>query len=60
MLSNLIRALRSQTNRSSKSLRDGFKQLDASQLKQVAGGAPRGGWLSPEGQAQSKAPRGGW
>lgn len=60
MLSNLIRAFFPQAHQASKSLPQGAKTIDASQLKQVAGGAPRGGWLASEGEVQMRAPRGGW
>jgi len=34
--------------------------LDPKDLLRVAGGAPRGGWLSTEVADTTQAPRGGW
>ena len=34
--------------------------LDPKDLQRVAGGAPRGGWLSTESAESTQAPRGGW
>lgn len=60
MLRSLFRAFFSPAAPSAKSLPDGVKSIDVSQLKQVSGGAPRGGWLSTEGAGNYSAPRGGW
>ena len=44
----------------------GPRALDASELAQVSGGAPRGGWLaaltttSEQATIEVEAPRGGW
>ena len=34
--------------------------LDAKDLQRVAGGLPRGGWLTTETAESTQLPRGGW
>ena len=60
MLRTLFRAFASQSKQKTGALPRAAKCLDAAQLKQVAGGAPKGGWLEPEMQTDSQAPKGGW
>ena len=59
MLRTLFRALSSQSSQKATPVPQAAKCIDPSLLKQVAGGAPRGGWLEPE-VAMAQAPRGGW
>lgn len=59
MLRTLFRAFSSQSNQKTGSVPRAAKCIDPALLKQVAGGAPRGGWLEPESE-MSQAPRGGW
>ena len=35
-------------------------EIDPQLLKQVSGGAPRGGWQEPVEENLTQAPRGGW
>lgn len=60
MLRSLFRALLPQAAKTAKPVSHGVKCIDASQLKQVAGGAPKGGWLMPEPDSTNGAPKGGW
>lgn len=60
MLRTLFRAFSSQSDQKTGTVPYAAKCLDAAQLKLVAGGAPKGGWLEPEMQTNSQAPKGGW
>jgi UDP-N-acetylmuramoylalanine-D-glutamate ligase len=60
MLRNLFRVFSSQNNQKATSASYAPKCIEAAQLKLVAGGAPKGGWMEPEMQAASSAPKGGW
>lgn len=60
MITRLFRSLFPQANQSSKHSEVRPVVLDTKELALVAGGAPRGGWLSTESQEQQLAPRGGW
>ena len=60
MLRTLFRSFLSQTNTKAVSVPNGAKCVDASQLRFVAGGAPKGGWLETEAESQAGAPKGGW
>lgn len=60
MLRTLFRTVLSQTNQKAASVPQAAKCIDASQLKLVAGGLPKGGWLEPEAVMASGLPKGGW
>ena len=60
MLSNLFRSVLSQTSQKAASVPHAAKRIDASQLKLVSGGLPRGGWPIPESMSSAQLPRGGW
>jgi hypothetical protein len=60
MLHTLARSFFSQTKQQATPVRHEAKCIDPAQLKLVAGGLPRGGWLEPEAMATAQLPRGGW
>ena len=60
MLRTLFRTVLSQTNQKATPVPHAAKRIDAAQLKLVAGGLPRGGWLEPESMSAAQLPRGGW
>ena len=60
MLRNLFLTFLSQPNQKPALVTHATKCLDASELKLVAGGLPRGGWMQPESVAVTQLPRGGW
>jgi hypothetical protein len=59
MLRTLFRSFVTQTTQKTASVPHAAKCLNPEQLKQVAGGLPRGGWLEPAAMS-SQLPRGGW
>lgn len=60
MLRTLFSSVLAQSNRKAAPSAHSAKCIDPSQLKLVAGGAPKGGWMEPELQTASQAPKGGW
>lgn len=60
MLRTLFSSVLFQANRKAAPAARSAKCIDPSLLKLVAGGAPKGGWLQPELQMGSQAPKGGW
>lgn len=60
MLRALFQSFRSQTSQKAAFDQHASKRIDASQLKLVAGGLPRGGWLESQSTATTQLPRGGW
>ena len=60
MLRTLFLAFSSQSNQKAATAPLAAKCIDASLLKRVTGGAPKGGWFEPEMVATSQAPKGGW
>jgi hypothetical protein len=60
MLRTLFSLAPSPVNQKAAPVAHSAKCIDASLLKLVAGGAPKGGWLEPELQMAAKAPKGGW
>ena len=60
MLHSLIRTMLPQANQRTTRVPHAVKCIDATQLKLVAGGLPRGGWLETESAAAARLPRGGW
>ena len=60
MLRTLFRTVLLQTKPQVTAASMAAKRIDASQLKQVSGGLPKGGWIEPESAASSGLPKGGW
>ncbi len=60
MLRTLVTSAFSQADHKAAPAGLSAKCIDPSLLKLVAGGAPKGGWLEPESQTVSQAPKGGW
>jgi hypothetical protein len=60
MLRTLFRTFAAQTNQAAKPDSHAAKRIDASQLKLVSGGLPKGGWMATQSAAVSGLPKGGW
>jgi hypothetical protein len=60
MLRTLFRSILSHTNQRTALVPLAAKRIDASQLKQVAGGLPKGGWPEPTATMAGGLPKGGW
>ena len=60
MLRTLFHALSSQSNQKAVPAPYAAKCIGASQLKLVAGGLPKGGWLESPSEMASALPKGGW
>ena len=60
MLRTLFHALSSQPNKKAAPAPYAAKCIDASQLKLIAGGLPKGGWLDSQPDMASGLPKGGW
>lgn len=60
MLRNVFLSFLSQANAKAVPAEFAAKRIDPAQLKLVAGGLPKGGWMSVDQTESLQLPKGGW